>query len=147
MASHNSNSSAQQEAEKHLLGALEQHLRASFAAGSSLPQNLGVKPDGVDLKNKIVAEVYARVGELKGAQLHKAKADLLKLIYIKRMLGPEWRAVICFASSQAASFLQGKSWAANAAREFGVEVVVQQLPEAQKQKVLAAQHRQRMVPA
>src|SRR3546814_1228896 len=94
MPPHKSSSIAQQEAVRHLLAALEQCLGATFTAGDSLPMELGVKPDGIDSNRKIVVEVYARVGELKGAQLHKAKTDLLKLIYIKRMLGAEWRAVI-----------------------------------------------------
>jgi len=147
MATHQSDSTTQQDAEKHLLLALEQSLGATFVPGALLPIELGVKPDGIDPKKRIIAEVYARVGALKGAQLHKVKADLLKLIYLKRKLGPEWRAVICFGSEQAAAFLQGKSWASEAARDFGVEVVVQQLPEEQKQKVMAAQIRQRMVNA
>src|SRR3546814_8353628 len=87
MPPHKSSSIAQQEAVRHLLAALEQCLGATFTAGDSLPMELGVKPDGIDSNRKIVVEVYARVGELKGAQLHKAKTDLLKLIYIKRMLG------------------------------------------------------------
>jgi hypothetical protein len=144
---HKSDSSPQQQAEAHMLTALQKSLEATFVAGAWLPIELGVKPDGLDLTKKIIVEVYARVGALKGAQLHKAKADLLKLIYVKKKLGPEWRAVICFGSNEAAAFLQGKSWAAEAAREFGVEVVVQELPQEQKQKILAAQQRQRMVNA
>ena len=145
MSTHKSDSAAQQEAEKHLLRALEESIGAKFIPGAKLPVSFGVKPDGIDPDKKIVAEAYARVGKLKGAQLHKAKADLLKLVYLRHMLGSEWRAIICFASKEAAAFLLGKSWASEAAREFGVEVMVHDLPNDQREIVLAAQQRQRMV--
>ena len=145
MPKHKSDSSAQQAAEVFLLRSLAETIGASFLFDASLPINLGVRPDGIDLEKKIVVEAYARVGTLKGAQLHKAKADLLKLAYIRRMLGDEWRAIVCFGSKEAAAFLLGKSWAAQAARVFGIEIFIQELPPDQRESVLSAQREQRMV--
>ena len=53
--------------------------------------------------------------------------------------------IMCFASDEAAKYVQGKSWVAEAARVFDVEIHVVQLPEDQKNNVLSAQKRQRMV--
>ena len=145
VSSHKSDSAAQQEAEKHLLLSLQQSLGAHFVPDALLPLTLGVKPDGVDPDRRIVVEVYARVGSLKSAQLHKVKADLLKLAYLRKKLGPDWRAILCFGSKEAAAFMLGTSWAAAAAAEFGVEVMIQELPADQRANVVAAQERQRMV--
>ena len=43
--------------------------------------------------------------------------------------------------------MEGKSWVADAAREFGIKIYVIELPEKLKNMVIAAQKRQRMVNA
>lgn len=144
---HKSDSSAQRSAERHLLSSLGTALEARFVGGAPLRAELGVEPDGVDPDKKIVVEVFARLGALKSAQVRKVRADVLKLAYVRKKLGPEWRAVICFACNEAAASLTGRSWAAEAAREFGVDIAVHELPEDVRQSVLDAQLRQRMVNA
>ena len=143
MARHKSDSAEQQTAESFILTAIAARLSLQFDVTADL--GIGVKPDGIDPFQKVVVEVYARVGALKGAQLHKVKGDLLKLAFIERKLGHGWRRIMCFGSHEAASFLLGTSWAAEAARAFGIEVLVEPLPIEQAQLVLAAQERQRMV--
>lgn len=126
-----------------MLRAIEIKLGLHFVLGATL--GIGVQPDGIDPKNKVIVEAYARVGELKGAQLHKVKADILKLAFIEKKLGPGWRKIMCFGSAEAAAFLQGTSWAAEAARIFGIEIFVEPLASEQANLVKAAQKRQRMV--
>lgn len=128
-----------------MLNSLQKKLGLCFKPESVLPIDVGVKPDAIDPINKVVVEVYARVGGVKGAQLHKIKGDILKLALIEKKLGLDWRKIMCFASNEAAKYVQGKSWVAEAAREFGVEIHVVQLSEEQKNKVISAQKRQRMV--
>lgn len=110
-----------------------------------LPAPLGAKPDGLNIDEKVAVEAYARIGPLKAGHRHKIKGDILKLALIGTQLGPEWRKIICFASPETASFVQGRSWVAQAAREFGIEVVVVELPEEARLVVEAAQIRQLMV--
>lgn len=144
---HPSDSADQRLAERHVLTALEALWGASFVPGTRLPVDAGVAPDGVDLDRKLVVEVFARVGRLKAAQAHKVKADLLKLAYLRHLLGQDWRVVFCFVDREAAAFLLGKSWAARAAQTFGVEVMIQDLPQDVRAMVVAAQARQRMTNA
>lgn len=144
---HPSDSADQRLAERAVLVALEALWGASFVPGTRLPVDVGVAPDGVDLDRRLVVEVYARVGKLKPAQAHKVRADLFKLAYLRKLLGPEWRVVFCFVDQEAAAFLMGKSWAARAAQAFGVEIVLQELPAPLREQVLAAQSRQRMTNA
>lgn len=126
-----------------MLAALAKRLSLEFDQGFDL--GLGVKPDAIDPRNRVVVEVYARVGPLKGAQLHKVKGDILKLAYIDNKLGTGWRKIICFASEEAASYLMGHAWAASAARCFQIEVCIEPLSQEHAQAVVAAQKRQRMV--
>ena len=144
---HPSDSADQRLAERHVLTALETLWGATFVSGTNVPVDAGVQPDGVDLERKLVVEVFARVGRLKPAQAHKVKADILKLAYLRKLLGPDWRVVFCFVDREAAAFLLGKSWAARAAQDFGVEVVIQALPDDVRDRVMAAQVRQRMTNA
>ena len=52
-----------------------------------------------------------------------------------------------FADPQAAAATLGRSWAANAARTFGLEIYVVELLEDLRAQILAAQVSQRMVNA
>ena len=145
MTTHKSDSSEQRQAEIEILDSLSAKLGLTF--GDHDLGRFGVKPDGVDTSKKVIVEVYARVGELKGAQLHKVKADLLKLVYLGDRLGSDWRKIMCFGSDAAAAAVRGKSWAAQAAKHFNVEVIVQPLSAEQAQRVVLAQSRQKMVNA
>ncbi|SEA98464.1 hypothetical protein [Alkalimonas amylolytica] len=145
MTKHLSDSSEQREAESHMLCELEKKLDLHFDQGARLPVSVGVQPDAIDLQNKVVVEVYARVGAVKGAQLHKIKGDVLKLALIGKELGSDWRKIMCFASDSAAGYVQGKSWVAEAAKVFGIEIHVVALSSELQAKVMAAQTRQKMV--
>ena len=145
MSSHVSDSSEQQAAETFLLAALANDLGLNFDDDASLPISISVRPDAIDLSNNVLVEVYARVGELKGAQLHKVKGDILKLVLIERLLDSSWRKILCFGDAAAAAYARGGSWVAEAARVFDIEVVVQPLPSELRENILTAQARQVMV--
>lgn len=91
MTKHLSDSSEQLEAEAYMLKTLEKQLGLRFDPCALLPVSVGVQPDAIDPLNRVVVEVYARVGAVKGAQLHKIKGDVLKLALMGSELGTEWR--------------------------------------------------------
>jgi len=142
---HKSDSSEQKAAEAAMLRALESKLGITFDDKAKLQIDAGVQPDAIHNDSKTVVEVYARIGAVRGAQLHKIKGDILKLAFIGVRLGDQWRRILCFASKEAASYVSGTSWVAQAARKFGVEVVVVDIPAETRESVLKAQTRQRMV--
>ena len=145
MSKHLSDSSEQQKAERFILAALEEELELRFDPTATLSIDVGVELDAIDPEKRVVVEAYARVGPVHGAQLHKIKGDILKLALVEKKLGEGWRKIICFASEEAAKYVKGKSWVAEAAREFDVEVHVVKLPEDFESVVIAAQSRQKMV--
>lgn len=144
-AMHKSDSTEQRDAETYILQSLEAELSATFDPAARLPIAAGIQPDAVDPDRKIIVEVYARVGPVKGAQLHKIKGDVLKLALIGQQAGAEWRRILCFASQEAAAYVTGQSWVAAAVQHFGIEVVVVPLSDKHRERVRSAQDRQRMV--
>ena len=143
---HVSDSAAQRSAEDTMLADLARARGYDFAVRPDAVKKLaGLKPDAVDWAKRVLVEAYARVGRLKGAQPHKVKGDILKLLLIERRLTGKWRKIICFGDDEAAKLLMGKSWVAAAAQEFGVEVVVVKHSVRTAKTIVAAQKRQRMV--
>ncbi len=108
---HASSSKEQQKAEKIILGELNSKLGLSLSPSRlQLSDSVQVQLDGLDENNRVVCEVYARIGSLKGSQPDKVASDLLKMELVKQLKGGKWRKIFCFADSEAAKLLQGKSW-------------------------------------
>lgn len=143
---HVSDSLEQREAEAAVLELLNKE-RGYSLAGNALSVGDGavVRVDGIDRGRRVLCEVYSRIGRLKGAQPHKVASDMLKLALAERELGGKWLKLICFADSEAARCVRGKSWLAVAARRMGFEVVVVTLPSSIRERLLSAQRRQVMV--
>lgn len=144
MTIHASYSSAQHEAEEAMLSGLESKFGLKFDnIAFTNPVGETLQPDAIDLKRRVLVEVYPHIGKLNGAQSQKVRGDILKFMFAEEKLGGPWRKVLCFADNQAAQIVQGKSWIGKAAKEIAVEVYVVPLPEKLTQKVLAAQRRKR----
>ena len=143
---HVSDSLEQREAEVAVLTQVNKE-RGYSLAGDAVPVGDGVvvRVDGIDRERRVMCEVYSRIGRLKGSQPHKIASDMLKLALAERELGGKWLKLICFADSEAAKCVQGKSWLAVAALRMGFEVIVVELPSAIKERLLSAQRRQVMV--
>jgi hypothetical protein len=103
-----------------------------------------VELDGYDPDKRVLCEVYAHIGPLKGSQPDKMASDILKMILVGNELGDHWRKIYCFADKAAAQKLSGDSWLACAAKQFGVEPVLVDLKDA-RDLVMNAQRRQTMV--
>lgn len=141
-----SDSSEQREAELALLAALSAELGHPLVPTVvPLKNGASVDLDGFNEDARILCEVYAHIGKTKGAQPAKLAKDILKLLSVERVLGGEWRKVVCLADSQAGSCLRGRSWLAAAVVDFGVEVRIVALSAELREKVSAAQRRQVMV--
>lgn len=145
MGPHRSDSASQRNAEGLLLAALSEELgtplqqSVRLALGSAV-----VEVDGASEDRGVLVEVFARIGRLKGAQLHKVSTDALKLV----ALGVEYpnaRRIIVFASQEAADSIVG--WRAEVLTAQGIEPSVFQLDAAATAEIVAAQERQRMINA
>ncbi|MGB7748081.1 MAG: hypothetical protein WBN75_12425 [Verrucomicrobiia bacterium] len=84
----------------------------------------------------LLGEINAHHGPLKAAQKNKVIRDIFKMFAQKteqdnRVGVGNVRMVIVFTNDEAANFLQGHSWIAEVARDFGIESIVVQLNPAQ----------------
>lgn len=143
---HASDSTEQQTAEGYLLNALCDEIAVDLKPKKlDLPSGSSVQMDGINEENKVLCEIYARIGKLKGSQPDKIASDFLKMFLVERSLGGEWQKHYCFASDEAASQTKGKSWLAMAAAELGIKIHVYTLPSSIAASVVDAQNRQIMV--
>ncbi len=145
MAKHLSDSSAQQHAEVEIVQKIGLKLgcflkNKSVLVGSKQP----IQIDGFSDNPKILCEAYARIGELKAAQAQKVSADVLKLLFVEKKLGGQWKKVLAFADEKTAQPFKSGSWHSKVVEEFGVEVIVVSLEPETHKLVLDAQKRQRM---
>jgi hypothetical protein len=105
-----------------------------------------VHVDAVSPTGTVMAEIFARQGELKGGQQKKVAIDTLKLITIREER-PDTTLVIAFADAEASAYATGGGWVAQALRTWKVDVEVVDIPQGLRDEILAAQKQQRMVNA
>jgi hypothetical protein len=88
MNDHPSNSAVQQNAEIELLQILGQNLGYDLLPHTiKLNNKSAIQIDGFSLTGRILCEVYAHVGSLRGSQSDKLAADILKLNLAATRLG------------------------------------------------------------
>jgi hypothetical protein len=110
----------------------------------TLPGGNHVAVDGVADEPRILCEIFARVGTLKGGQVKKIAEDLLKLVTVRQLL-PEWagaRIVLVFASQEAHGSVRG--WLLEAVRAWNAELLVVPVEPGLRERLLAAQQGQWM---
>jgi hypothetical protein len=138
-----STAAAQIAAEAVILASLSETLERPLKQGVVLLMgDTEVKPDGVDDDRSVFVEVFAHIGRLKGGQRHKPSTDALKLIAIRDAY-PKARLILAFADEAAARSVSG--WKARVLEAHGIEVRAVELDQAEREKIEAAQVRQRMI--
>ena len=117
---HASDSTEQQTAEGYLLNSLGNDINIALHPKKLLlPSGSSVQIDGINEEGKVLCEIYARIGKIKGSQPDKVASDILKMLLVEKLLGGNWKKYYCFASDEAAALFKGKSWVANVAMEMG----------------------------
>jgi len=145
MARHPSDSSDQLDAEIELIQKVAVRLgcflkNKALSVGSKQPLQI----DGYSESPRVLCEAYARIGVLKPAQSQKVSADILKMLFVEKKLGGQWKKVLAFADEITAKpFLSG-SWHAKVVDLFGIEVMVVSLEPETRKNILEAQRRQNM---
>lgn len=137
-------SSEQRQAERHMLDALGVVLHTVLEPTTiTVDSGVRVEIDGANSDRSTLVECFAHLGPPKGAQRHKPIVDGFKLTWVAKTLPEPPRLILCFSDEGAARpFRSGKSWAAQALRDEGIEVQVVAIPDSAKKAVQAAQTRQ-----
>jgi hypothetical protein len=102
------------------------------------------KVDAASPDRRVLAEIFARQGALKGGQQKKVAIDTLKLLTVRRE-HPDTKLVIAFADTAAAAYATGGGWLAQALRTWDVDIEIVDIPQNLRDEILAAQAGQKMV--
>src|ERR1700690_1457285 len=144
-AKHPSNSDVQKMAEVEMRVKLQEELGCNLkpeTIRSSKGESMEI--DGCSKPARVLCEIYAHVGPLKGSQPDKPLVDAIKMTLAEKWLGGSWRKVFAFADASAASSFQIGSWRAEAMKQLGVEIKVVSVKIRNAKSVIKAQHRQNM---
>jgi hypothetical protein len=142
---HASDSAVQQRAEAVIRDRLAAQLGVSLDPKRlKLQGGSTVHVDAAAPDDSVIAEIFARQGQLKGGQQKKAAIDTLKLITLRRV-HQDAQLVLAFADEEAAHYATGGGWVAQALREWKVDVVILDIPASLRDEIRAAQSTQKMV--
>jgi xanthine/CO dehydrogenase XdhC/CoxF family maturation factor len=110
-----------------------------------LPDGPTVHVDGINKERRLVCEVYAHIGRMRGAQNHKVAHDILKLWAIGQCCGGDWRKLLCFVDKEARRAVVNNSWLAWVCHCIGIEIELVPLSRGLHDAVSKAQQRQFMM--
>ena len=140
--SHASDSAEQRDAESLMVALLAERIGMPLSPRTvDLGDGRRVQLDAASEDLTVLVEAYARHGRLKPASQKKLLADAFKLAYAARATGAA-RLILLLADETAAAPFRGTGWCAGALEAFAIEVVVVDLPEDVRERVIAAQKRQ-----
>lgn len=146
MQGHPSDSADQKEAEALLLAGLSEALGVELSPQTlSMGESARVALDGCSEDRTVLAELYAHIGETRGAQRHKIAKDILKLVAVEAEQGQRCQKILGFADEAAARYLRGRSWLSAVVQALEVEIHIIDLPAEWRDRLLRAQARQVMV--
>jgi hypothetical protein len=134
-------SAAQREAEAAVLLLLREELDLPSLDPITLALTGGarVQVDAVSFDPPVLVEIWAHQGPLRGGQPNKVMVDAMKLMYVEEVKRTPFRKIICFTDAKARKPFLGKSWRAAALAHWGIEMIVADLPDALRAKVVQAQ--------
>ena len=86
-------------------------------------------PDFYSEENRIIGEIHAHIGRLKGAQSDKIASDVLKMLLLEKEQGIQYKKYIAVCDQDEHKQLSGKSALAESIRVFGIELLFISIPE------------------
>lgn len=142
-----SDSSVQREIENTLFCRIQSELNVKLEQNPiiTLNSDVRIQPDFFSAEAQIIGEIHSHSGRLKPAQLHKIEADILKMILLEKVLKKNFTKYIVICSDEEYKQLNGKSFVAEAIRQFEVNVRFYELCKADNTKLKAAMYAQNLI--
>jgi len=113
-----------------------------------LEDGISVFLDGYDENEKIICEIYSKIGKLKGSQPDKVASDFLKMLLVEKAKGCQMKKIFCFVDGEAASkFINpnGKSWLNHAKEKLDIDIKVIELTSEERNEIENAQKNQNLL--
>ena len=139
-----SSSAVQQALESVLIQSLSDSLNCALRSLRVSLADCEVQLDGYyrcdESRTITIAEAYARTKPLNSGSKRKILTDVLKLAFVADRLAdqnPDFsvRRFLVVADESIARALSGDAWAAKAIENFGIQIRVEKLSEAQRQQL------------
>lgn len=151
---HLSDSDVQCNIEKYIFDEIKkkllcENLQSNVILTLSEENDIRICPDFYSEKDHIIGEIHTHLGRLKPAQLHKIEGDILKmLLFEKGQKGVKYVKMVVVCDMQEYKQLQGKSFVAEAIRQFDIKLEriplkaeqIVQLKNAMKNQNLCCSH-------
>lgn len=146
---YNSDSTVQQNIGKIMIQVYELETGMSFQIDPRISiGNSTIVPDFYSEEKKIIGEVYAHIGKPNVGQINKLSRDILKMILYSNSKDYEVKKVMLVCDTEIEKYLrESSSWLSECIRRFNIEVKRIKLSDDQREEILSAQKRQRMVNA
>lgn len=125
---HLSDSDVQCDIETYIFGEIKKKLlcddlQANVILTLSEENDIRICPDFYSEKDRIIGEIHTHLGRLKPAQLHKIKGDILKMLLWEKCQGEtKYTKIIVVCNMDEFKQLQGKSFVAEAIRQFDIKL-------------------------
>ena len=132
-------SKVQRDAHEHIRKELESRigLKSGYLDKKRFPINDSyLEVEGYSRNPNIICQFYARIGDMKSAQVHKVMNDALKLIFIEDYEGKTFRKILAFIDDKAAKKFVGNGWHGECLRKYGIEVFVVDISEHVKREII-----------
>ena len=142
---HASDSTTQRDVEPVILAVVSTEIGVELGPRRlTLPSGAWCHVDGVSADERVLVEVFAHQGKVKGGQRGKIARDTLKLMTLRHHR-PEARLILALADPALVKSLTAMSWLAEALRTFDVDVLFVEIDADDRAAVAEAQVRQVMV--
>lgn len=104
-----------------------------------------MQPDFYSEEDMIIGEITAHIGKPRKAQYNKLSNDIMKMLLLEKVQNKVYRKIIVVCDTEIELSLSGKSILAESIRQFGIEIKRFEIDDEQREILLQAQARQRMV--
>lgn len=142
-----SDSSVQREIENILFCRIQSELNVKLEQNPiiTLNSDVNIQPDFFSADAKIIGEIHSHIGKLKPSQLHKVKADILKMLLLEKVLKKKYTKYIVVCSDEEYKQLNGNSFIGEAIRQFDINVKNYKLSENDETRLKTAMCNQNLI--
>jgi len=144
--SHPSDSKEQRESEKIILEIINESEKLKLKPTKLIIDGISFNLDGYSERPSVLCEIYSHIGRLKPAQKYKVANDILKMLLIEKMKKKVFRKILVFADEKASkNYFEGDSRTSRFIKYFNIDMLLVDLPDEIRDKIIEAQKRQLMI--
>jgi hypothetical protein len=123
-----SDSKTQRDIEEKVVNKIALRENCTFSKATTI-NNIKYEFDFYNEERKIIGEVYAGIDKLSSGAKRKVITDCFKLVAAEINLGVKCDKRIVFIDEKIKKYFEGKSWIANAIKQFEIKLYIENIEE------------------